>query len=348
MNNIYAELAAALGALANGFPRTETGSDLKLLEFMYSEEEAELASKLTGEWETAEKIADRLNRLRKEVLAGLFSLVRGGKVWMDKVDGKAQFRLAPFIVGSYEAQVDKMNEEMAVLVEKYMQDGGMKGIMKPQPAIHRVIPTIESSELEWILPFDNVMEIINRAENFHVQDCICRKMMDSLGQGCEAPLHNCLSFSNVKRKPQPGDISREEAIKILQDAEEAALVHSVSNVMDGLHYICNCCGCCCGILQGITKWGIKNTMARANYEAVVNENDCIGCEICIDRCQVSAVSMVDGIASIDRDRCLGCGLCIKTCASEAIELIPRPVDEQITPPESFGEWERQRLKNRGL
>ncbi|MBN2864259.1 MAG: 4Fe-4S binding protein [Bacteroidales bacterium] len=89
-------------------------------------------------------------------------------------------------------------------------------------------------------------------------------------------------------------------------------------------------------------------MARANYEAVVNKNDCIGCEICIDRCQVSAVSMVDGIASIDRDRCLGCGLCIKTCASEAIELIPRPVHEQITPPESFGEWEQQRLKNRGL
>jgi len=348
MSNVYADLADALNALPNGFPRTETGSDLRLLEFMYSEKEAKLASQLTLNWETADIIAQRLGKITKETLSGLFSLVREGKVWLHKAEGKTVFRLAPFIVGSYEAHVGKMNNTLSLLVEEYMRDGGAEGIMKPQPAVHRVVPIMDTDDMEWILPYDNVLEIINNAETFHANDCICREQKEALGEGCDAPKQNCLSFSTVKRDKKPGDITKEEAVKLLKEAEEAALVHSVSNVIDGLHYICNCCGCCCGILRGINDWGIENSMARANYEAVVNSDDCIGCEVCIDRCQVSAITMVDGIAVINRDKCLGCGLCVSTCAPKAISLIPRPKAEQIAPPESFGEWEKQRLKNRNI
>lgn len=348
MSIVYEKLADALNALPNGFPRTKTGSDLRLLQFMYSEKEATLASNLTKNWETVNSIATRLDKLSKEVQAGLFSMVREGKVWMHKGDKGIVFRLAPFIVGSYEAHISHMSEEMALLVEDYMRDGGVAGIMKPQPAVHRVVPVMDSAEYEWILPYDNVRKIIEDAETFHVQDCICRKGREVLGKECEAPMHNCLSFSKVKRGEKPGDISKEEALKLLKEAEDAALVHSVSNVINGLHYICNCCGCCCGVLRGITEWGIENSMARANYEAIVTPEDCIGCEVCLDRCQVSAINMVDGIAVIDRDKCLGCGLCVTTCASEAIKLAPRPAKEQFDPPAGFGEWEQQRLKNRNL
>ena len=56
--------------------------------------------------------------------------------------------------------------------------------------------------------------------------------------------------------------------------------------------------------------------------------------------------MVDDIAVIDRDKCLGCGLCVTTCPSSAIKLIARPEQEQVKPPENFGQWEQERLKNR--
>jgi Pyruvate/2-oxoacid:ferredoxin oxidoreductase delta subunit len=346
MSNVYADLADALNALPNGFPRTETGSDLRLLEFMYSEKEAELASRLANEWDSVVNIAGRLNKQSKEVQAGLFAMVREGKVWMQKDVGKTVFRLAPFIVGSYEASTGKMNEDMALLVEKYMIDGGAEGIMKPQPAVHRTVPILEAAELEWILPYDNLLKILDNAQTFHVQECICRKQKEALGEGCEAPKNNCLSFSTVKREKIPGDMTREDAIKLLKAAEEASLVHSVSNVVNGVNYICNCCGCCCGVLRGITEWGIGNSMARANYEAVVSEEKCMGCEVCIERCQVSALEIVDGIAKIDRNKCLGCGLCMTTCASNAIKMMPRPLEEQVAPPDTFGDWEKQRLQNR--
>ena len=347
MDQIYQRLADALNALPNGFPRTETGSDIKLLEFLYTPDEA-APCELGIKWETSEAIAQKLNMLPKEALAGLFTMVRQEKVWIDRQDGKYKFRLAPFIVGSYEASGDRMNQQLASLVEDYFNDGGVYGIMQPQPALHRVIPAVDTMDLEWILPYDNVLKILENAEVFHVQDCICRKQQKSLDSGCDAPLHNCLTFSTIARSPKPGDITKQEAIQIIDEAEKAGLVHSVSNVIDGLSYICNCCGCCCGILRGITKFGIENSMARANYEAVVDAPSCIGCKICLKRCQVAAIAIVDVKAVIDRNICLGCGLCVSTCKSKAIKLLPRPQAEQVVPPKDFGEWEHDRLKNRGM
>ena len=229
-----------------------------------------------------------------------------------------------------------------------MADGGVAGIMKPFPAVHRAIPTMDFSELEWILPYDNVIKILDNAKAFTANECICRKQQDALGKGCDAPKQNCLSFSMAERKPRPNDITKQEAIKIIKEAEEAGLVHSVSNVVNGLHYICNCCGCCCGVLRGINDWGIENSMARANYEALIDGDNCIGCEACTERCQINAINMSDGIAEINRDKCLGCGLCVSTCPTGAIELLPRPKEERVTPPESFGEWELMRLEDRGI
>ena len=348
MSNVYGKLADALNALPNGFPRTETGSDIELLEFLYTEKEAEILCVMSGRPETAKDIAERLDKITNEVITGLLNMVRQGKVWMEKDSGRPLFRLAPFIVGSYEASFEKMDEKMALLTEKYMADGGVVGIMKPQPAVHRAIPTMDFSELEWILPYDNVVKILDSAKTFSAYDCICRKQQTALGKGCDAPKHNCLTFSAVERKPQPYDITKEEAIKIIKESEEAGLVHSVSNVVNGLHYICNCCGCCCGVLRGINDWGIENSMARANYEALVDDDSCIGCEACTERCQVNAIGMAEGKAIINRDKCLGCGLCVSTCPTGAIELLPRPKEEQVTPPESFGDWEKERLQNRGM
>ena len=165
MNNVYEKLADALDTLPNGFPRTESGSDIKLLKYMYTEQEAELACQLTKEAESVKEIAERLNKLPKEVQAGLLHLAKGGKAWMDMSSGRQKFRLAAFIVGSYEAHVEHMNEEMAELFETYLNDGGVKSIMKWQPSVHRVIPTADHAELEWILPYDNVIKILDEAKS---------------------------------------------------------------------------------------------------------------------------------------------------------------------------------------
>lgn len=49
---------------------------------------------------------------------------------------------------------------------------------------------------------------------------------------------------------------------------------------------------------------------------------CLGYGSCKNACEFGAISIVDGIAVIDKDKCTSCGKCIATCPKKLIELIP--------------------------
>jgi electron transport complex protein RnfB len=347
-NDVFLELAEALDRLPNGYPRSDSGVELRILKKIFSPEEAGLAGKLTGTFEPVSVIASRIGLPEGEVSQHLFKLARRGMVWLDKQDGKVSFRLAPFVVGIYEAQIELMDHELAHLVEEYFSGAGAQGIMKLQPALHRVVPTQDSLKSEAILPYDDVRAILMASKTFNVRDCICRVQQEHLGQPCEYPVEICLNFSQYERAPKPGDLTQAEALALLDKAEEVGLVHTVSNVMEGVGYVCNCCGCCCGILRGITDWGIENSVAYANYYAVIDPQFCANCGNCIERCQVGAISEGDGVSVVDRARCIGCGLCVSGCPNDVARLVRKPEAEIVHPPRDFAEWEHERLHNRGM
>lgn len=347
-NDPYEQLADALDRLPNAFPRTPSKVEIAILKKIFSPEEASLASQLCGDMEPIDVIAERVGLPGMEARTRLMKMARRGFVWFDKQAGKPRFRLAPFVVGIYEAQLESMDHELAHLVEEYMADGGAAGIMKPQPALHRVVPAQTAVKSEWILPYDDVRAILLAAKTFRVRDCICRVQQDHIGRRCDFPPRICLSFSSVERSPGPYDISQEEALAILDETEEIGLVHTVSNVMRGVGYICNCCGCCCGILRGITDWGIENSVAQANYYAVIDPDECLGCGTCVERCQVHAISDLDGVSVVDQERCIGCGLCVTGCPNDVARLRRKPDAEIVHPPVDYATWEHERLLNRGL
>jgi Pyruvate/2-oxoacid:ferredoxin oxidoreductase delta subunit len=346
-DEVFECLADALDKLPNGFPHTDSGVEIRILKKIFSPEEAALAAGLSGAWEPLETIAARTGQPAGEVSRPLFKLARRGVVWLDKVDGKVCFRLAPFVVGIYEAQIELMDHELAHLVEEYFSGNGQV-IMQLQPALHRVIPAGGTLKSEAILPYDDVRPILLAAKTFSVQDCICRLQQDLLGRKCDYPLHVCLSFSGSERAARPGDISQAEALALLERCEEAGLVHTVSNVMEGVGYVCNCCGCCCGILRGITEWGIADSVAYANYYAVIDPEFCANCGNCIQRCQVGAISEGDGASVVDRACCIGCGLCVSGCPNDVARLERKPDAELVHPLENFAAWEQARLRGRGL
>jgi Pyruvate/2-oxoacid:ferredoxin oxidoreductase delta subunit/DNA-binding Lrp family transcriptional regulator len=344
----YEQLAKALDNLPNGFPRTTSGVEILILKKIFSCDEAWLASQLGGTLEPVEAIAKRVKLSEEELEKRLMKMVNRGLLWYSKAHGKSHFRLAPFVVGIYESQLESLDHELAHLVEKYLSEGGAAGIMKPQPALHRVIPAQKAVKSEWIMPYDDVKAVLLASKTFHLRDCICRVEQDHIGRRCTFPLRTCLSFSTVERPAHEGDISREEALAFLDKAEEIGLVHTVSNVMKGFGYVCNCCGCCCGILRGITDWGIENSVAYSNYYSVINQDECLDCGACVSRCQVHAITEQNGIAIVNRERCIGCGLCVTGCPNGAAQLERKPESQMITPPIDFKTWEQQRLLNRGL
>ena len=221
--------------------------------------------------------------------------------------------------------------------------------MRPRPAIHRVVPAQSAVKSEWILPYDELKPLIKSMKSFRVRDCICRMQQDLIGERkCEFPLHVCLNFAPVTRPPSDRDVTMEEALALIDETETVGLVHSVSNVAGSFYYVCNCCGCCCGILRGITEYGIENSVAAANYYAFVDPGTCRGCGTCTKRCHMNAVQLDHSISVVDRGKCIGCGLCVTGCPFGAVQMKRKPDEEIVRPPEDSAEWERIRLKNRGL
>lgn len=347
-SDFHVQLAEALDRLPNGFPRTPSGVELAILRKIFSSEEASLASQLTGKMEPVNLIARRVGLSVGEAEAKLTAMAKRGLLWSDEHDRKQCFRLAPFIVGIYEAQRESMDHEFAHLVEDYMMNGGAAGIMGPEPALHRVVPAQKAVKSEWILPYDDVRAILLHSKTFRLADCVCRVQQDHVGRRCGFPLRTCLSFSSAEGLPTPYDISQAEALAFLLSAEEIGLVHTVSNVMKGVGYVCNCCGCCCGILRGVNDWGVENSVAHANYYAVIDSDECLNCGTCRKRCQVHAISEQSGVSTVDLKRCIGCGLCVTGCPGGAARLQRKPDDQAVHPPTDFATWERERLSNRGL
>lgn len=348
-DRIFERLAQALDKLPNGFPRTPSRFEILLLKKIFSEEEADLAGRLTGEYESLTEIAERFGSPEQDMKTRLVEMAKRGLLWMSKKDAELAFRLAPFIVGIYEAQLENMDHEFAHLFEEYMEEGGAAGIMRPQPSLHRVVPSQGAVKSEWILPYDDIKSMLQNSKSFRVRDCICRVEQDALQRRrCDFPVRNCMMFSPVERPARPNDITKEQALSLLDETEELGLVHTVSNVIKDVYYVCNCCGCCCAILRGITDWGIEESVARANYYAVVDREACNSCGICIERCQVNAMIEKEDVVDVRLEKCIGCGLCVTGCPTQAVRLMRKPDIELIDPPEDFDAWERLRLENRGL
>ncbi len=341
----FSQLADALDRLPNRFPRTEAGTEIALLKRIFSDEEAEIAAGLSGTPESAEAIAERMGQSVKDARGRLIKMARQGLVWLIKQDGKVRFRLAPFVVGIYEAALNLVDEEFAQLFEDYMAGGGGKAILGLGVPLQRVVPAEETVDPEWVLPYDDVRSILMKAEVFNVQDCICRVQQGKIGHECEFPVHTCLNFSPVKRGPRPGDISREEALALLAKAAEQGLVHSVSNNQE-VGYVCNCCGCCCALLRGINEWGIEESVAYANYYAVLNEEKCTECGLCVRRCQVNAIERDEGLPTVVCERCIGCGVCVTGCRAGALRMQLKPESEIVAPPIDYATWEGLRETER--
>ncbi len=351
-DNPYKRLAERLDSLPNGFPATEDGAELRLLEKICTPEEAALAAQLRLTLETPRQIAERLGLEERPLRQQLKEMLRKGLLTAGRApEGGLGYRLLPFVVGIYEMQLPRMDAEMARLVEAYFKQA-FGELLHLRPQIHRVVPVQQSirADLE-IHPFESVAEIVAQAQSWGVMECLCRKQQALIGEPCSHPRDVCMIFSE-----QPGAyagsayvraLTQEEALATLRRAAEAGLVHSVSNTQEGTWYVCNCCTCACGILRGMAELGIANVIARSSFVNVVDESQCIACGACVDVCQFGALTL-DGTARVDAVRCVGCGVCALACPQHALSLAARPADEVLPPPRTERDWQRERAAERGI
>jgi ferredoxin len=344
--DVYKKLAQLLDTLPNRFPATPSGVEFRMLEKIFTPEEAAVALAMSLEPQSFQAIAEKSGAVPMETRNTLKRMSAKGLADLKKGEGEFLYALRPFVVGFYEGQLPRMDKEMAELFEEYYHET-KGGVLRPMPALHRVIPVEKVIPVKIdIHPYERASEMIESAQAWGVRECICRKQQQLLGKPCTHQLETCIVFSKTKnafdRSTVDRAITKEEALKILQETEEAGLVHSSGNYQDGHEYICNCCICCCGIMRGIAEYGITSAIAHSDFQAVVTEDLCNACEACLSRCQFNALSMQETIVAVDVKRCVGCGLCVLVCPTEALSIGLRSAKEITVPPVNIAEWRTQR------
>ncbi|UCH31574.1 MAG: 4Fe-4S binding protein [Candidatus Bathyarchaeota archaeon] len=352
VNDVYRKLAKRLDAIPNGFPQTESGIELRLLEKIFTNKEAALASKMRLTSESASQIAERINQNPAEIRTLLDEMVKKGLIRASGNREQRKFGLMPFVVGIYEAQLGRLDKETALQFEKLYQ-AFAEQVLSHSPSLHKVIPVEKSIPVEvQVFPYEQASALLEKAKSFGVLKCICRVQKSLIGEPCKYPTDICLAFSPVEgsfdNSPTIKAISKEEALQLLQKAEDAGLIHSSSNVREGHHYICNCCTCCCGIMRGIAQLGIENSVAKSDFYAFVDPEVCIGCGKCLERCQFNAPFLTNEISQVDQTRCVGCGLCVVTCPSEAMRLVRKSEGQISVTPQNRKEWMKKRAENRAI
>jgi electron transport complex protein RnfB len=348
----YLKLAEVLDTLPNGFPATESGIEIKLLEKIFKSQDAELFCDLKLSFETADQIAQRTGRPLEGLEDRLTSMWRRGQIFGVNLGGVKIFKMVPWAFGIYEFQLSHMDRELAEMCEDYMRVYGRQ-FFKNKPQLMQVVPVEKEIQArQEALPYERVSHIIETGKSFQVNQCVCKKEQDLLDKRCAKPLDVCLAIAPVegvfKNSAVGRVISKEEAYQVLRKSEAAALVHLTWNVESGHFFICNCCGCCCGVLRSINELGITDAV-NSYYYAVIDPDECAACGTCKnERCQVNAIEEGDDAYQVIKERCIGCSLCVSTCPSEAIQLVRKDPADLTPPPKDEMHWFEERGRLRGV
>jgi Na+-translocating ferredoxin:NAD+ oxidoreductase subunit B len=344
---VYEQLAAALNRMPQGFPPADDGSHLRILEYLYTPAEAALTAQLNPEPEPMKELLARLGGDEKETAGMLKDLAQRGLIRFARTEQGSGFGLEPFVVGIYENQVPHLSKELAELFEQYFRHGFGR-LLESEPKMMRVVPVQEAivSSVE-IRPYESLVDIVSRAKSIGIQQCICRKQKELVGEPCQHTQETCMVLVPVEGAFDNSEwfhsVNTEEALAMLRSFAEEGLVHQVSNTQEGNYYICNCCSCCCGLLRGMKDLGIANVVASSAFVNTVDEEACIACGSCEEVCPFGALTLEDVIV-VDEQRCTGCGVCVITCPTEALSLVRRP-EEQIKPvPPTHVHWAQERVQ----
>lgn len=356
MEDIYVKLREKLDHLSFGYPATETGEELEILKWFFDPEDAQMYVDMEDKFQTPPEVASKLGLDTVVVTDRLEAMAQKGLLFrLEDNKGVTKYRIMPMVHGIFEANDKKINLEPAFAKKfsnyygKYM----MKYWNSTETPLFRTIPiNNEVAAGSVILPYDDAVAIIKSKRKIAVTDCACRGLMESLGKRrCNHPIETCLMFDEAGDYYVKNGIGRyisaEEALDGLKRNEREGLVINVSN-SENPEIMCSCCSCCCGVNTAAKYFGGPSLKYQSDYFCEYNEELCIDCGKCAERCAFGANKMKDDKMNFNAERCFGCGLCVTTCPQNARSLVRKPEDKLYEPPTAlyrgYAEMKKYRQK----
>lgn len=294
--DVYEKLREILDAHPSGAPESKVFDEI--LRTLFTPEEAEIAVHMSFSPKPLETIAAVSGIPLDEAEYLLESMADKAIIFSREKDGAFSYGLLPTIPGLFEYPLMRggrspMHERLGKLWTKYRKDGLSASFAgKPTP-MTRVVPVGHALDASiHVHPYEEVSKLIEKVDYIALGYCACRVSVGA----CKAPKEVCFFFDAPARflveRRYAREINKEEALRVLDSAEKAGLVHTSSNSADRPNFICNCCPCCCVILTCRTRLHLDNGFATSAFQSQVNKTACTGCGLCVTGCPASAMILV--------------------------------------------------------
>ena len=184
-DDVYRKLAKVLDTLPNGFPATESGVEIKLLEKIFTPDQADLFCDLRLQFESTEQIAERTGRPLEGLEEKLIGMKEDGQLFGVELGDTWIFKMVPWIVGIYEFQLPRLDKEFAELNEQFYPSWG-KQFFNNTPQMMQTLPIEEEISVEQeALPYQKVSTLIDNGQAFFLRQCICKKEQALLDKPCD-------------------------------------------------------------------------------------------------------------------------------------------------------------------
>jgi len=338
---------------------------------MFTPEEASLLTGIPFSGRYLDELAELKQMDPAELRLNLDALAQKGAVFRTVTGDTVRYSLNEGLFAMYRGtfwpgRSDERSRAVAPLANQYYYHGWGDQTKDTHLKGLRVLPIEETIEdTRQVLPYEEVVKVLESKEYFAVTHCPCRtrKDQDPGFPDCPHSTEVCLHFDRlahyIVENGLGREITREETRQILRQSAEEGLVHGISNMLEGVDTICNCCQCCCMFLEAYHKLGHAEGMTPSNYRARTVPDLCIGCGLCVKRCPMEAIQLEDSpevknritkitddtgkvkelknkagkLAVINTEICIGCGVCAYKCSTESLVLERREV---ITYPPNDG------------
>ncbi len=344
---VYHELCEVLAKRRGRYPGKDIPEFYNLVEELFTPEEAAVYNAIPKGFHPAEAIAKEMGKEATEVSPILEGMAYKGLCTAGSMGGVTFYSAPTFVPGIFEFQFmrgthTEKDKRLAKLIHAYKAAlDAEQGPSKVTYPTTRVIPVDRKIQAEnTIHTYHQVASYIEKYHPLAVSTCFCRheaKLIDE-NDNCGKPDDVCMQFGMgaqfVIDRKMGRQISKEEAMEILKQTEEAGLVHAAINRQE-IDFLCNCCSCHCMILKTALAQPKPGLSLNSGFKPQHNSENCTSCGTCIDRCPTEALVMGDeDVPELNLDRCIGCGVCATGCDFEAISLVaradilPPPVDQK--------------------
>jgi len=195
----------------------------------------------------------------------------------------------------------------------------------------RVVPLSKNIDFDTkFISSQEILEILKRSNISAIGWCYCRSVQRKYeNPNCDHPISSCIHLSfgrSLYEIPNKSynlrKVSKQEIEVLLEDCDERGLVHQLLYFPNPQFYyvICNCCPCCCVVLNKFIKYGAPQ-MIKSDFIAKTNLDRCTNCGKCEAWCYFGGRSLKDNKLKFNSHNCFGCGICISKCPNNAIILI---------------------------